>query len=875
MAKVGEGVRGVLDELKEYVHGLVPQKGMFSTLDELVQSAPFEKAPADQWANFLKPGRMLKRGDLQFPLKQEELDWALPEMKDWAAGANPTILEKQKVLDYMRKNRAEFGLTFHSEGQPGESPANNIKRIEAVNPVPGEDQQDFDRFRVGQPTYGPNSEAGYERLWHSSGEGNDFQESATRLPHRVSYMNHFEPDTISHSRASIHEVPNSLDNARLVEEIQSDLHQDATDKWRPHTWRNLLSTEDAKLVSQLEDEKFQIGHERESNHWGDSPPEIRDRQENEFISRQVAIDLQLRNMREGIDSKLPRKGYRTKDRPFLPGEALTTEKLAPSGSDYIFVRMDDDGNVVARDPEHLTEHTLPRNTVAPFTMRNAPPDAPFKDPSEYARLELKKQLLQAAHSGEGWLALTRGADQVDRYSLTGKKAENMTNIYDKIYHGELKKLANQYGAKVEDLALPVGGNAKDIRPEFMTRNGLEGAEEAHDYLNGDFLEGGIDNIDHSMLDTMRDDMKSAYMHMSDMYATPRDAATRLREMHDRMRSLMERVTYDSGTASGRMPEVTWTDQTRQEMREINRDFANDIKEWIRYNGDEFGQAGKADKTFPAIRITPEVRARIKKHGASLWAKGGAVRKKKIKRAEGGFVDRDYEAMTHHASQAAFNPTEELFGRSGQLGDRAAEAYAEQLQGLDEHGQVKSALYHDWDAPREEWTWNDEAGMPLPPLKATEPQLSRGFRTLPEQFLGDRNNPSESLRDLREVHGQLMDRSGLDEPQGFAENLATAGGSTAAQVPVPGGFFGKLAGRMPAMLRAAAYLPAKYMDYLGPTIHPSLGSYGSLPLVGAGIDTASKAYTGAGGHEQPPTLDDDQLHAIDLHLARMRKMASSD
>lgn len=876
MPKVGEGVRTALDELKEYAHGLVPQKGMFSTLDELVQQAPFERAPADQWANYLKPGKMLKRGDMQFPLKQEELDYTeimktLDTLKEGGEGANnlskllpaDSILDpgsptKDQVLTLLRRNRPTFGLTLNADHEN----ANEVMKQKVKNAVvPEQDQQGFDRIRYGGTTFGPDNPS-YRRLWHTSDTAG-YQESATRMPSAVSHQQHFDPDTISSSRASIHEVPNSLDNARLVEEIQSDLHQDARDRFRPDKWQDLLSTEDRNTLNELERQKDETVAKRQANYEfpNNAPVEIRDRNENAHLQQLVDLDLRIADMNKKARDSAPRRGYRTPETPFLRGERVMTPG---NETGTVFLRMNDDGRAVVRN-DRGREFEYDLGDVQPFQRAAAVPDAPFKDASDYARLELKKQLLQAAHSGENWLAMTRGADQVERYSLTGRKAENMTNIYDKVYHGELRKLAQHYGAKVEELKLPVG-TGQDVRPRFMRDYGAESGSEAEAYLNGEGLNGGLDDIDGGMIGGVVDDIQDAYRRMSSMYTIPNPGA----DLVKRMRDLHQRV-------SGHDPrglDVKWTDEDKTEYKSITRQVGSDIDDWIQHA--QMNGLDKRNKTFPAIRITPEVREKIKKHGASLWAKGGQVKKKWKKLAQGGEAggnDIDYtgamlEQATHHPGREPFDPTEYLLGRRSALAKRFAEMGAEQWTGLDEHGQVQGALYHDWSAPKEQWTWNSEANMDLPPLRATEPTLSRGFRTLPEQFFGDRNDPSTALQELRSTHEQMMNRFGLDEPQGLAENAATAGGAVAGQLPIPGGMFGKMAERVPALTKIAAWPAAKYLDFLGPTVHPSLSGYAMPAVVGGVLNTMGDAYKNRPESASSPSLDDDQLMQLELQIARM-------
>src|ERR1051326_4442146 len=110
MAKKGK--IGTLDAIAQYVKNKLPQTGFFSTLDELIGSAPFEKAPLNQWKSYLQPGRVLEREGVRFPLKKEELDYSWPKDLDetWAKNwDNPTI-PKEELRSRIRNARPDLRL---------------------------------------------------------------------------------------------------------------------------------------------------------------------------------------------------------------------------------------------------------------------------------------------------------------------------------------------------------------------------------------------------------------------------------------------------------------------------------------------------------------------------------------------------------------------------------------------------------------------------------------------------------------------------------------------------------------------------------------------------------------------------------------------
>jgi hypothetical protein len=78
-------------------------------------------------------------------------------------------------------------------------------------------------------------------------------------------------------------------------------------------------------------------------------------------------------------------------------------------------------------------------------LNNAVPDMPFKDPADYGRLEIKNSILDAIANGQHGVGISP-------YSPAGKDESGHT--YQKIYPGELKKIANQYRGEMQVRDLP-------------------------------------------------------------------------------------------------------------------------------------------------------------------------------------------------------------------------------------------------------------------------------------------------------------------------------------------------------------------------------------------------------------------------------------
>lgn len=178
----GGGKVRAFNLFKDAVNARSGKDGMFSVLDQLVEDAPFEKATADQWKKYLKPGREAVREDVKFPLRSNELEWTGPIWEE-AMRQPGRDFTKEDMLRYLRSGRPAFSSEITSH---------------------------FDN-----------------KQWRSRG-GMDYHEDLTKFdsPHHPGFEgSHFDPDTISWSR--VQSMPN---NDLLVDEVQSDLHQQATRK---------------------------------------------------------------------------------------------------------------------------------------------------------------------------------------------------------------------------------------------------------------------------------------------------------------------------------------------------------------------------------------------------------------------------------------------------------------------------------------------------------------------------------------------------------------------------------------------------------------------------------------------------------------------
>lgn len=411
-----------LDRALQYLRAGVPQAGFFSTLDELINNAPFEHGSPEQWQGYLKPGRALTREGVNFPLKAEELQYS--GLNDHFL-ANPGMpIAKQDLLSHLRTTRPEFNITT---GLQTGSPRMLHERAEHKEVYPEEwsaldANENMDAYhwqdkypRVTTPKI---TNARFSDYAHPPGVPNTYEESITQSPDFGEFTSHFTPFDLSWSRTTRHYLdPQDFDSrnlsgeareanpvkgpiARLVEEIQSDRHQAAAEK---------VNT----LTPEFRQELINAGHDPE-----------------------LFLEAYPGSKDDRLVSQV-RRGYRT------PQEDKDVNEF-----DY-----------------------------SPY--REKPPDTPFKNPADYGLLELKKQLLNSVNGGDRYLAIARGKDQAERYGISAERDPGMSHVYDTVYPSALKKLAGQYGAPVQDIEIPVMKHGVN-KPDAFHMTGADTPAEYHE-----------------------------------------------------------------------------------------------------------------------------------------------------------------------------------------------------------------------------------------------------------------------------------------------------------------------------------------------------------------------------------------------------------
>jgi hypothetical protein len=119
------------------------------------------------------------------------------------------------------------------------------------------------------------------------------------------------------------------------------------------------------------------------------------------------------------------------------------------------------------------------------TWAEAVSDFPIKQSKKYVELVLREMIKKATHDGRDSIAITNGNIQLNRSKQEGNK-----KFYDNIVLPQLKKIAKQYGVKVEtiniepDKYLKLQENLKKIEAKGFEETTVT-AEDLNNYLSGD------------------------------------------------------------------------------------------------------------------------------------------------------------------------------------------------------------------------------------------------------------------------------------------------------------------------------------------------------------------------------------------------------
>jgi len=824
-----------LRRLNQYKEGRTVQPGMFSTLDEAIKDAPFEVRTAKDWADYLQPGRMVKREGAEFPVKKDELvSTGLLDELGLHGGVDD--LTKTELLDIVRQGRPTFSLDSSKEvydslgvGAKTVDDATpeawgEVFRHSEVDPNTG-GIPDLDRINVMPPKFG--AKYGGEGRYHHTSPNSTYEESFTKLNGLVAPTHH-TGDTLSWSRITTHEIPEHAERVRLVEEIQADVHRKAASKvWFNPEERKFYTNEDSAKLStdtpEIIEEVGRVGYRTEN-----TPLEM----------------MALKDTATQLDAQLKKLN------PVTPGGNLSKK----------YQRI-----------ENEFKDTMDAYERLDMKMH----DAPHKKPQEYAQLELRKQLMNAVDDGDDYLALVRGRDQIERYrdieDLSPKKQASMNRMYDEIYAGELRKLAKRYGATVEDIEFQVNKHLDPearTMPEALDNSGYDSMDEA--------MEGVIRSWD-STPQTAVNDLNIMYESMREVSFTEGADQAGAGKLGNRIREFKDKLVKEQ-----RVGDDAWNRMMRSDLESIIGEFEPAIASWQRATG--IGQE-LVTKSFPAIRLTPEVREKILKIGVPQYQFGGLVTRPDPMPGYEYIPPREVlESMPKEDLERLRAINYELSG-----GDAVAELnrirdlermYNDPEYWKDVPLHALAAMKSMWktlDPETGESTWN--FGAAPPPFELVERGLMdidewkemkevadrveeekpmrpgiidetiamRALMTeVANMFRDERVEPpeyaSEAMKRSMALQEATEEQMGLDPAIGFPQRFSQMAGFMMGQIPSPKSLT-EVAGevvkkivpaftkRVPKIVKAGIGAPLEFMD---PTIRPALSTYLTGATAGTGL-----------------------------------------
>lgn len=751
-----------LEEIKQwmadqYVKNKLPQTGFFSTLDALVEDAPFEKAPFEQWKNYLKPGRVLEREGVRFPLKKEELDYTFehPFTKDpngnYYVPPNWTMT-KGDLRKWIRDLRPDLAL-----------------KVGVDNPLTNLSQALRDRFPAEEiqsnrrpPTLVPSR----YRDWAFPTGPRGYEESALLSPaHFGMYPTHFGADVLSHSRTTLQPTSDEK-RMRLVEEIQSDRHQAAAEKY----------TQNRDPYSQ--DSDFFEGRR------GYLTPE--------GAKERVDLQEELRKLQNALRLRRPN-----------PGDV--TESLV----------WDDRYQRAQEISRRLKESD------------DLPPDAPFKDPADYAAFELRNQLLNAAKQGQDYLGLVRGADVSNRFSHRDDAREGTAYTYDKVYRSVLDKLARQYGTEVKN----VDSHLKDVIDTATPSMRNMDAETVADYVDINRL-----HIDDSSGEDLESGFRNLSMLLNELATVNSQGTLKARKTLSQIRDIYKQHVENPTNApeSSQLIDLLWNNFS-QKVSTLHDQYAENVRK-------KAGRSLIEGKTFPSMVLTPEIREKVLKAGVPIWSLSGA--------ALTGLGANQLPSLTDDEETPGFaeggSTLDTLRDWADQVGRgdeettgnarRILSSFASQWYGMNEKSGQPEFLGGDYIGylPGVA-SWRRAHGEPEYHTKG--PGLLDELRSM--AFGTDVG--SEADERLTTLKNKVRERMGATEPHGLKQEMGDALGTMLGQLPVPTPSKANAAANVAQKLalrerlaRMAKGLPKSAVEWFSPVVDPALKNYLMGTLFGGGI-----------------------------------------
>lgn len=396
--------------------GAEPPPGFFSVLERAIAGSKNKAMPAEQWSAFLTPGRREVRvGDLNFPLRDEELKWSglpgylednvgkritvdellrqiegrpLPEFKQPPGEYRPINMEDQpEELQGLFSNLADRASNHAPEGHElFDQRFEELLDIFHTTPRGRRVQEGMDWAREHGVELGDaERRLLFDRQY--AGPGNQYQQHILPGP-TTGYgeeLTKFRAPRQPYPRASEAELAGLTDEQRsILEGARANLPESPPAYTSSH-----FGSEGQDLLS----------HSRWSRRQTDAGEPV-------HVVEEVQSDWHQQGREQGYKGQDPLSEMSPEDRALV-------EKYRDDNYNEIPPDVRERYHVAARQYEDLLDKKKLQVPAAPFSKT-------------YHELELKKNLARAVANGDDYLALTTGTQQADRWNQLLHK--NLTSI---------------------------------------------------------------------------------------------------------------------------------------------------------------------------------------------------------------------------------------------------------------------------------------------------------------------------------------------------------------------------------------------------------------------------------------------------------------
>lgn len=446
-AGVAGGALGTLIDPAQAQGAEVP-KGFFSVLEQALRGSKARAMPAEQWKAFLTPGRReVKVGDLNFPLRDEELKWS--GLPGYLEGKEPgERISVDELLKQVQDRPLPTTKTLGGQDRPrGGSYATQYQQHVLPGPTTGygeeltkfpqprrilspEETRELDKLRAIPGVQNPEN-PNYARYSELNNIENDMIHG--RGGFTSSHFGSEGQDLLSHSRWSRRQTDDGKP-VHLVEEIQSDWHQQGREQG--YKGEDPLKGMDPKARELYEKYKDAQYHE--------IPPELRARVDD---VRRYA-DTQMNDASGAVPQAPFSKTYHELElkknlaRAVANGDEYLALTTGTQQADRWNQLLHKDLSEIRWDKSGVGQvHLSPVNKGGTVTGSYS-----TKTPGELRDLLGKEMADKILKDAGGTGSLTG-----DNLSIGGA---GMRHTYDEVYRGYLDKLAKAYGGEATTVRVP-------------------------------------------------------------------------------------------------------------------------------------------------------------------------------------------------------------------------------------------------------------------------------------------------------------------------------------------------------------------------------------------------------------------------------------